>query len=42
MNEKQIKKIRVSVINGPTNMDAGINRAEKNKIFTSSLFFFDN
>ena len=42
MNEKQIKKTRISVINGPTNKDTGSNRTEKNKIFTSSLFFFDN
>ena len=42
MNEKQIKKTRISVINGPTNKDTGSNRTEKNKIFTSNLFFFDN
>ena len=42
MNEKQIRKTRISVINGPTNKDTGSNRTEKNKIFTSSLFFFDN
>ena len=42
MNEKQIKKTRISVINGPTNKDTGSNKTEKNKIFTSSLFFFDN
>jgi len=42
MNEKQIRKTSISVINGPTNNDTGINRTEKNKIFTSNLFFFDN
>ena len=42
MKEKQIKKISISVINGPTNNDTGNNRTEKNKIFTSNLFFFDN
>ena len=42
MNEKQIKKTSISVINGPTNKDTGSSRAEKNKIFTSNLFFFDN
>ncbi len=42
MNEKQIKKTRISVINGPTNKDTGSNITEKNKIFTSSIFFFDN
>ena len=42
MNEKQIKKTSISAINGPTNNDIGSNRTEKNKIFTSNLFFFDN
>ena len=42
MNEKQIKKTKISVINGPINKDTGSNRTEKNKIFTSNLFFFDN
>ena len=42
MNEKQIRKTSISVINGPTNNDTGSNRTEKNKIFTSNLFFFDN
>ena len=42
MNEKQIRKTSISVINGPTNKDTGKNRTKKNKIFTSNLFFFDN
>ena len=42
MNEKQIKKTSISAINGPANNDTGSNRTEKNKIFTSNLFFFDN
>ena len=42
MNNKQIKKINISVINGPTNNETGSNKTEKNKIFTSNLFFFDN
>ena len=42
MNEKQIRKTSISVINGPINNDTGSNRTEKNKIFTSNLFFFDN
>ena len=42
MKEKQIKKTSISTINGPTNNDTGNNRTEKNKIFTSNLFFFDN
>ncbi len=42
MKEKQIRKTSISVINGPTKKDTGSNRTEKNKIFTSSLFFFDN
>ena len=42
MNEKQIKKTSISVVNGPTNNDTGSNRTEKNKIFIFNLFFFDN
>jgi hypothetical protein len=42
MNEKQIRKTSISIINGPTKNDIGSNRTEKNKIFTSNLFFFDN
>ena len=42
MKEKQINKISISVINGPTNNDTGNKRAEKNKIFTSNSFFLDN
>ena len=42
MNEKQIKKTSISIINGPTKNDIGSNRTEKNKIITSNLFFFDN
>ena len=42
MNEQQIKKTSISIINGPTKNAIGNNRTEKNKIFTSNLFFFDN
>jgi len=42
MNEKQIRKTSISVINGPTNKDMGSNKTEKNKIFINNLFFLDN
>ena len=42
MKEKHIKKMSISIINGPTNRDIGNNKTEKNKIFISSVFFFVN
>ena len=42
MNEKQIRKTSISIINGPTKNDIGSNRTEKNKIFICSLFFLNN